>query len=225
MINNEYQKITHDINQLVVQIIEILSTHDWHHFKLYFFIKEKFLMGDFDDKFKRVFCSFYVMNGARGLKDLQKEKFFQLLTSRESSLENILRELYAIHGYGNRKKLFLSFSTKLLHTIGGTLPIYDLNIASVLKLPPQTQIGSLEEKITNRITIYKKLQEDSKNLLEDAKIKDCLKYIRKELSNKAERENFLWQDKLISEEKLLDSVLWALYTARKTRVGAIPAVL
>jgi len=70
------QKIARDLNQLGVQIIEILSAHDWQHFKLYFFIKEKFLMGDFDDRFKRVFCSFYVMNGARGLKDLQKEKFF-----------------------------------------------------------------------------------------------------------------------------------------------------
>ena len=213
----DIQKIAHDLNQLEIQIVEILSAHDWQHFKLYFFIREKFLIGDFDDKFKRDFCSFYVMNGARGLKDLQKEKFFQLLTSRENRLENILRELYAISGYGDKRKLFLSFGTKLLHTIGETLPIYDMNIASILGLPSQTQIGSLEEKITNRITIYKKLQEDSKNLLEDTKIKDCLRHIRKELSNKAERENFSWQDKLISEEKLLDSVLWALYTVKKSK--------
>jgi len=209
------QKIRNDLSQYNVQVIEVLSSKDWQHFKLYLFIKENFLKSGNDDQFKRVFCNFYVMNGARGLNDLQKEKFFQLLKSREASLENILRTLYAISGYGGKKKLFLSFGTKLLHTVKETLPIYDMNIASVLELPSQTQVGSLEEKITNRIAVYKKLQEDSKKLLEDSEIKDCLGHIRKELNDKEERENFLWRDELVSEEKLLDSVLWALYTVKR----------
>lgn len=221
------QKIALDLKRYETQIIRNLSSKDWQHFKLYFFIREKFLKNDIDDQFKRVFCNFYVMNGARGLNDSQKEKFFKLLMLRENNLANILKELHAILGYGEKQKLFISFGTKLLHTINETLPIYDTNVASVLELPSQIQTDSLEEKIKNRITIYEKLKEDSKELSENREIRNHLTHIRKELRDKAEREDFSWQDEFVSGEKLLDSVLWALYAVRgkshaETGMGSLP---
>lgn len=214
------QKILSDLNRYREKIIEILSARDWQHFRWYFFIKENVSRKNFDDTLKRRFCWFYAINGAGGLTKDQKNYYFELLSLGETDLEQILRKLYAIPGYRGAHRIFLSFGTKLLQTLNDTLPIYDSYIASSLGLPPQDGTTS-EEKIANRITIYKKLQEDSKNLLEDTQIKDCLKYIRKNLRDKAERGNFSWQDELVSEEKLLDSVLWALYTVKNSKKQVI----
>lgn len=212
----DIKKITHDLNQYRAQIIEILSAEGWSHFRWYFFIKEQFTKKEFGDTFKRRFCWFYVMNGVGGLTKAQKDKFFELLSSAETDLRKILRELYEIHGYQNVQRLFLSFGTKLLHTLDEKLPIYDGNIASVFDLPFQTQTGFLEEKITDRITIYKILQENSRKLLKDTKVRESLKDIRKQLRDRAGYDNFPWQDGLVPEEKLLDSVLWALHTAKNS---------
>jgi hypothetical protein len=137
-----------------------------------------------------------------------------LLASGERNIEIIWRELYSIPGHGRRPRLFLSFGTKLVHTIDGTLPIYDRNIASVLGLPPQTQGVSLEDKIVNRLAIYRELQDKSAKLLKDERIGKYLTELRRELSEKA-RNDCDWQVNLISREKLLDSALWALYMAIK----------
>lgn len=209
-------KLLSDLNLHREEIIEILSAKDWQHFRWYFFIKENVARKNFDDTLKRRFCWFYAMNGAGGLTKDQKNQYFELLSLGEADLEKILRKLYAIPGYRGAHRIFISFGTKLLQTLNDALPIYDSYIASSLGLPPQ-EGTTLEEKIANRITIYKKLQADSKKLLEDTKIKDCLKYIRKKMSDKAERGNFLWQNRLVSEEKLLDSVLWAFYTAKNSK--------
>jgi len=62
--------------------------------EIIFFIQEKYLSNNIDDQFERVFCGFYIMNGARGLTKQQKKEFFKLLLSRETDLEKILRPLY-----------------------------------------------------------------------------------------------------------------------------------
>lgn len=214
----DIKKIINDLVQYKTQIIEILSGYDWRHFRLYFSIRENFLKGNFSHQSENIFCRFYSMNGPMGLNSSQKEKFFQLLTSREKDLKNILGELYEIRGHGGIRKLFLSFSTKLLHTLDVTLPIYDGHIAHILELQkPNYSFKEKDKKIENRIKIYDELKNDIRKLLENKKIRDCLKYIRKELTDKAERENFQWKDRLVLEEKLLDSALWALYEVRKCK--------
>jgi hypothetical protein len=210
------EEISQRLNRHNAEIIKLLSAKRWQHFELYFLIGKKYAGREFDDGFRKTFCYFYVLNGARGLNDPQKKHFFQLLASGEANIENILSELYAIAGYGGKQKLFLSFSTKLVHTIDSTLPIYDMNVAAVLRLPAPSQASSLKERIDNRVkTVYGALQKNSSDLLMDAAIKEYLAGLRKELSEKARREQFNWQDNLISQQKLLDSALWALYMAEK----------
>lgn len=207
----EVQEIINSFDQYKSKIIEILSKNNWQHFNEYFIIKDKFSKKDFDEEFKSTFCHFYILNGARGLNKPQKNKFFELLLLREDGLEKILKALYEIYGYGDRRRLFLSFGTKLLHTINDELPIYDRNIADVLELPLQTYPVSIEERIKNRIDIYQELKDNFAELLANKQIRNYLKNIRQESQNKAKFDKFNWHDKFISNTKLLDSLLWALY--------------
>lgn len=209
------EKIINHLNQCKSEIIKVLSVNNWRHFRDYFLIRGKFIKNDFDDQFKGVFCGFYIMNGARGLIRPQKNEFFKLLSSRETDLGKILKVLYEIPGYRNSRRLFLSFGTKLLHTINEKLPIYDGNIAHVLKLPAQTYPVSLEERIKNRIDIYEELKNKFNVLLANVEIRYYLKGIRQELQSKARFDKFNWQDKYILDTKLLDSLLWALYSILK----------
>lgn len=209
----ENKKIIERLKQHGAEIIDTLSANNWRHFRDYFSIKEKYLSNNIDDQFVRIFCGFYIMNGARGLTKRQKTEFFKLLSSRETDLEKILKSLYKVPGYKNSHRIFLSFGTKLLHTINDELPIYDGNISYVLELPSQTYPVSFEEKIKNRIDIYKTLKEKFKILLADIEIKDFINKTRQELQNKARLNKFSWQNKNISDTKLLDSLLWALYSS------------
>ncbi len=209
-INNIVEKLDHHKTNLV----DILSGKNWGHFRSYFFIREKTIKKEFDDNFKSTFCSFYILNGPTGLNNLQKNRFFQLLVNKEDDMGKLLNDLYLIPGYGGSNRLHLSFCSKLIHTLDYTSPIYDKNVASILELSSPTQTGGVGEKITNRVLIYKELQEKSDGLLKDSRIKKYIISIRKDLQDKAKREHFNWQNTLISDEKLLDSLLWALYTTK-----------
>lgn len=196
------------------KIIEKLSDKNWKHFEEYCEIKREYSNNcnkDFDEQFKRIFCRFFALNGARGLNQKQKDKFFELFSLNKKDLKEILEILYEIPGHGKRHKLFISFGTKLLHIINDELPIYDKNIDFVLNLPGQTYPSSLEERIKNRLDIYKELKNTTEELLANDKIKNYLKSIRQEMRRTPGYDNFTWQDKDISDVKLFDSLLWALY--------------
>jgi len=199
------------------KIIEILSDKNWKHFRYYFFITENFKKNNLNEEFKKTFCKFYIMNGPMGLNNKQKKKFFKMLLEKENNLEKVFHNLYSIPGYGNSQKLHLSFGSKLLHTVNNNLPIYDKNISKVLMLSDPIQLGTLKEKIQNRIFIYEGIRQNYKDFLENEEIKQYLKNIRKEIANSASKDHFKWDDSLISNTKLLDSLLWALYFILKDK--------
>lgn len=209
-------KIIDDLNYHKEEIIEKLLAKNGDHFSMYFLIKERFLKNNIsdDDEFQKKFCYFYVM---RGINRLEKEEFFKLPSSMKNNLElkNILEKLCEIPNNSQRHRLFLSFGTKLLHTIDEELPIYDGNIAHILELPKQTYSASLDEKIKNRIYIYDKLKKCFKILLGNIEIKNYLKDIRQDFCSRAKQVGFDWKDNLISDTKLLDSLLWALHSILK----------
>ena len=196
------------------EIIGLLKANNWKHFGDYFFIMAKYANGNFDEDFQKVFCRFYILNGARGLTHSQKEIFFKLLHQKKLSLNKIIKTLYNIPGYQNSRRLFLSFGTKLLHTTDTNLPIYDGNIANVLGLIKQKNLNTLEEKISNRLGIYDELKSQFISLMSNNKIRHYLIDIRQKLKKVASSEGFNWQDKLLSDPKLLDSTLWALYSIK-----------
>lgn len=184
-------------------------------FQEFFLIKEKYSSNKLDDQFEHVFCVFYIMNGAGGLNELQKKEFFKLLSSKETDLETILKSLYKIPGYQGKNKLFLSFSTKLINTVKNNEPIYDNNVCQLLWLPIQTNFPNHDLAIENRLYIYDILKNKFRSLLNDPSIKKILKELRYDFIKQAKEEKFLWQNTLISDEKILDSALWALYKVLK----------
>lgn len=202
------------LNKYKTEIIKKLSTDDWKHFRYYCRIKESFLNNNLDINFKSDFCYFYKMNGPRGLNDSQKNEFWKLLSSKEKGFKKILRILYETPSNNGTRRLFLSFSTKLLHTIDNNLPIYDGNIKYVLKLTNQST-GTLEAKTKNRIDIYNELKNNFEILLANPEINVYLKDMRKEIAKATEISDFEWKDDLVSDTKLLDSLLWALYDSIK----------
>jgi len=206
----ELEQIIKIIKDNEAKILNIWSKNDWRFFKQYIFIKEKFLSNQIDEQFKGVFCSFYALNGAGGLNKPQKDEFFKILFDREVDLEKILKRLYGVAGYRNKKKMFLSFSTKLIHTVNESLPIYDRNIAKILGLPNQTHFGSFEDKLKNRLSIYATLKEQFNKLLSNKEIKSILLDFRKKLKNETATQS-IFNNTNITDSKLLDSILWTLY--------------
>jgi len=206
------EKINEELNKYTPDIVQVLSTNNWANFRLYFQIKETYFDKTVSDEFRGIFAHFYILNGPNGLNDLQKNKFFELLESGENSLPKILSALYEIPGHQGFNSLFLSFGTKLLHTLDNSLPIYDRNIASLLELPEQEAYTSLEEGIENRVYIYNELKNDFTILFKSLKIKSFLVNFRNSLIQTTKKDGFEWKDNLLSDTKLLDSALWALYT-------------
>ncbi len=207
-------KLKDDLRNYKSRIINQLSKNKWKFFNYYFNINENYRNNNINEEFKKSFCNFYRLNGARGLNNDQKIEFFKLLERKENNIEKILSSLYEIPGYGNRKRLELSFSSKLLHTLNNNLAIYDNNISEVLKLNKKKILDNFEQKLKNRLDIYEELQRKFKVLLKDKDIINYLVSIREELKNKAKSENFDWKDDLMTEVKLLDFVLWALFSVK-----------
>lgn len=197
------------------EIIDKLRTQNWKHFRDYFFITAEYLKNNLDEYFQRIFCRFYALNGPGGLTKLQKDIFFQLLSLRETDLSKIIKKLYAIPGYHDSHRLFLSFGTKLLHTIDTNLPIYDGNIAYILGLQKQESSKFLDRRISNRMDIYDELKSRFISLSSNAKIKKYMLDIRQKLGKVALADNFNWQNNMLSDIKLLDSAIWALYSIIK----------
>ncbi|MFA5128015.1 MAG: hypothetical protein WC457_03385 [Patescibacteria group bacterium] len=193
------------------EIIAQLSENHWDHFNKYFIISKKYIDKEFDNNFKRVFCNFYIMDGPHGMGETQKHIFFDLLFNEQNDINLILKILFGIVDGNRPKKLYLSFASKLIHTLDNDSPIYDNNISEILKLPQQTHTGTLDEKINNRLEIYGELRNRFNILLNNDKVIDLLIKFRKEFQQKALRENFKWQNEMLSDVKLLDSILWSLY--------------
>jgi|SRR3989344_4699896 len=199
------------LNQYFLEIMEELSKDKFSHFRDYFFIKQNFSNGNIDGKFKDIFCNFYRLNGPMGLTAHQKDNFFIYLLKKEMDLEKTLRLLYAIPGHNGAHRLFLSFASKLIHTVNDKNPIYDKNIALILSLPRQAYPPHIDERIKNRLEIYSKLKDRFNSLLSNNELNGVLTKCRNVLRHKAAIEHVEWRDDLILDVKLLDSLLWALY--------------
>jgi len=153
------------------------------------------------------------MNSAGLRRPEHFDKYFELLENEETDLVVILKELYRIPRQKGDHALFLSFATKLIHTVDNTFPIYDNNISTILNLPRVKYDNlSLEQKINQRIEIYEELKNNFSELLADEEILSLLNRFRNKFEQfNRENSNFEWEDELINDVKLLDSVLWASY--------------
>lgn len=170
---------------------------------LYFYIKKSF---DEDrnhvltSEFKGAYIKFYVMNSA-GLRPEHYNEYFNMLSSGEEDLTEILKRMHKIPTLKNLKTIQFSFATKLIHTVDNHQPIFDKHIGEILNLkqPVDYKLGT-EQRIKNRILLYNKLKQSFMTLLKKDGTQDLINTFRQE---------FNWKSSEIGNVKILDFILWA----------------
>jgi hypothetical protein len=212
------KEIADNLERYRLCIVGVLLENNGEHFEQYFEIMRQFKEKTASDhEFRQLFIQYYRMNVGGGLTPRQGDMFFGILFNKETNLRKILESLYDADE--NDQTWFLSFATKLRHTVNTKLPIYDSRIAStlVLGLPAQENNGLARNlRLKNRIEINTTLEEYFSAMFEESEIKEFLKTVRGNLKEKAQKQNLSCSEKIglpnkLSEEKLLDSCLWALY--------------
>jgi hypothetical protein len=195
---NLVKEITKEVKSNYKQIIEILFQPDRHghiHFDEYLYLTENFNNGNFDENFKRIYTRFWIV-GARKFNQELKNEYFQLLSNKELSLYNILTTLKKIPP----EYSWLSFSTKLIHSINSNYPIYDSNVAKKLKLKQRN--GDVKRDIE----IYEELRDRYTHLFNDSGFSEIVEKTRGVLKDK-----YGDRHKLVSNIKISDSLIWASY--------------
>lgn len=176
-------------------------------FNVYIFLQNKYKQNQIDDEFKRRYKTFYVLSARYGFTEDHCNLYFSLLINKEKNLETILQKLSEIPP----NKFWLSYTSKLIHTIDNNQPIYDTNIHSVLKLNTVNSSDLIKKK-QQYLEIYKDLQKEFNVLLTDSRISKILECSRNKLKDAQVDSG------MISDTKLLDSILWGLYTVRKNKL-------
>ncbi|MDD5290352.1 MAG: hypothetical protein PHT40_04130 [Patescibacteria group bacterium] len=167
-----------------------------NNFGVYISITKKFKNEEIDDEFEKKYRRYYGMNNA-GLTSEHFKTYFELLKSKTTDLEEIIDRLYQIKTFGGYNSIQLVFATKLIHTIDNNSPIIDNNISKILKLSNANGPIKKHEEVKTKFSC----------LFKEPKIRIMLEKARKEV-----KEKFGKDHELISDVKLLDSLLWALYS-------------
>ena len=128
-----------------------------------------------------------------------KKKFFELLALGQNDLNLILESLWKISGHAGRHSLFLSFATKLLHTLDNSKPIFDAEVSAVINKRVTGNIK--EEKIKSAKDIYAYLENLYLVLVGNEKIQEVIKEFRAKFSVDTKR---------ITDQKVLDFLIWSL---------------
>lgn len=124
----------------------------------YLIIKKGYEERAIDDLFRRTFKWFYKVDSA-GLGDTIKVNIFELIEQGESDLEKILSAIYDIPTIQGHHSIQLSFSTKILHTVDNTMPIYDNNVSRLLRLRRVASANHAKSKrIESGLDVYNDLK-------------------------------------------------------------------
>jgi len=153
--------------------------------------------GCLSDAFQREYKTFYRLNTA-GLSDEQKQRYFELMSSKVSKLEVILDELYKLPTRKDAHSIQFSFATKLLHTLDVDQPIYDSNVGTMFNL--KVAGNTKEQKIKSCLEIYNFLKNTYRSMLSNGKIRSLIS---------AFREEFGYDESNMSDTKVLDFLIWA----------------
>ncbi len=196
------------IAEIIKNKDKILSNLKQKDTDKYCYIKKRFEDGNIlnDLKFQAVFKQFYIMNSA-GLSEECKKCFFRLLSEKQCDLKYILSELYEIPRLNKTKSIQFSFATKLIHTVDNRKPIYDRFVGYIID--KKVEGISKDEKIASCLKIYNFLDNLYQRIINDNKIKHIINDFRVKFN--ASEQN-------ISDEKILDFMLWSLGSIAAKRI-------
>lgn len=153
--------------------------------------------GRFDDEFRKLFKSYYII---RQRSSDWYDKFFQLMEeqrSKQRSFEELLKEMYEVNG-----SVEVSFASKLMATIDKNKPIWDryvLTNLGHLKKWSALQSAPYQKRINEAATIYADIEQNYLSFLDSPEGQACIR---------AFNDTMPQYDK-ISDIKKIDFFLWS----------------
>jgi len=187
------------VKELIQKEDEILIKVGKENVYIYIFLMKEFKKGGILDNhvFQFVFKAFYQMNNP-GFSKEQKKRFFQLLNQKQQNLDKIISDLYSI-----KKNIQFSFTTKLLHTIDTSKPIFDKYVGRSLKMgnlygANQTRPKRIDLCLKKIDSCYELLTNRTQELLSRKEVQKMIEDFHKMYPN----------ERQISDTKVLDFILW-----------------
>lgn len=190
---NKLDKLINKIYKNKETLFQKIKSDD--HLDDYFYLKLEYEKGNVENKnFQEKYKSFYKMH-LFGFTQEFYEKYFEFLKKGETDLEKVLKELSQIENENEKKTVQLAFTSKLVHTVDSTKPLYNSTVSDIFDLTVKR--GSLEERIQSSLEAYKKLENQYKELLERDKMNLVIEKFR---------ERFDFKEGILTDYKLLDLI-------------------
>ncbi|HEY6467644.1 MAG TPA: hypothetical protein VIY69_16705 [Candidatus Acidoferrales bacterium] len=210
-----------DLAQIEANAAPIVEGIGAESVAVYLYLLREFASGPVDKNkvFQFVFRSFYRLDNA-GLTNDFKSEYFRLMENQrrapgEIPLDALVRTLYRFPARNGRMGIQFSFVTKLANTINPGCPIYDSEVAKVFGFQAPYPSRPFEDRLTDYLAFYKKLQDTYNEILSENLIAQPRHMFREQYVN-------LSPD--VPELKVLDFIFWSagkmMKTGDKKRVSA-----
>ena len=146
-------------------------------------------------QFQSDFSYFYRLRGTTEWRRLYFGVFQRLRSVDGVSIADILRALVMP---SERPRLYLSFSSKMLHTFRPDMPIWDSVVAGHFDLRNPSPQNSIEQRIDEAVHLYGELCERMTRLLNTEEAKLAV----------AQFDSFLPKYSWLTSTKKIDFILW-----------------
>jgi hypothetical protein len=164
--------------------------------------------------YQKEFRRFWAMNAAQLSPNFYRVYFRLLKDSKKNmpSMKDVVQTLYksAVRRNGDRSIQF-SFATKLVHIANPHLPIYDSRVAEFYFFQPPARTLETEQRIDRFLDFHAFLTFEYRRVLEQGLLAAGIQEFRRQFNPQPQR---------ISNEKIVDSLIWACVTLLND--GSIP---
>jgi len=190
---NKIDKLVNKIYRNKETLFQKIKSDD--HLDDYSYLKLEYEKGNVKNiNFQERYKSFYKMH-LFGFTQEFYQKYFEFLKNGNDNIEKILRELSQIENESGKKTVQLAFTSKLIHTVDSTKPLYNSTVSDIFDLTVKR--GPIEERIQSSLEAYKELKNQYQKLIKRDKIKTVIEKFR---------ERFNFKEGILTDYKLLDLI-------------------
>jgi len=153
-----------------------------------------------DDKFQRIYRSYWQMGAAR-LCDSFCKTYFEYLEELKAfdsvEVQRIALRLYGVPANSRgERKLHFSFSTKMAHMLQPNWPVYDSLVARFYFLPEEK--GTFDEKLERLLSSYGFLVAEYERVIREGLLVPAIEGFRARFD----------VDGTLTEVKIVDTLIW-----------------
>ncbi len=191
-----YYLINQNINVILNHLREMnVMGYDW-------LVENLIIMNvENNNEYQRRYKNYWKMNQARLAQPFYNEYFHLLELNKDSpevSIENICRTLSDVAVHINRQTLQFSFTTKLVHMINRSKPIYDRMVRAFYFLPETNRRQQFDERLNNCLLSFNFLCREYERVIREHILTDSIMRFRYE-----------FQPAHFTDVRIIDSLIWA----------------